>query len=85
MFKIGKELQKKVVPLSNMYGNKLDNLVNNSDKKIIKWLIKNIKSPQIQLGQSEDRIASNFVFEKEEMLKKMIENEINITIFTQRS
>ena len=32
-FRQGKELQKEVVLLSNMFSNRFDNLVNNSDKE----------------------------------------------------
>lgn len=45
MFRKNKELQKKVIPLFNIYDNKLDSLVDNLDKKIIIWPIRNIKNP----------------------------------------
>lgn len=81
MFGSSKELQKEILLLSNIYGNKFNDLVNSLDKKIIIWLDKNTKGPQTQPAQSEDRFAGNSELEKEEGLKEMIKDEMDISIF----
>lgn len=44
MFKVGEELQKEFVPLFNIYGDRLDNLVYSLNKLVIIWPIKNTKN-----------------------------------------
>lgn len=68
-----------------MYGNRLDNLINNSSKKVFIWPVKNTKGPQIQLAQLEDRVTGNFELEEEEKLEEMIKDRTDISTFIWRS
>lgn len=85
MFGSSKELQKEILLISNIYGNKFNDLVNSLDKKIIIWLDRNTKGLQIQPAQSEDRFAGNSELEKKEGLKEMIKDEMDISIFISKS
>lgn len=73
------------MPLSNTYGDRLDDLVDSSDKQVIIWLVRNTKGPRAQPTQSKDGVAGNSELEEEEGLEEMIEDGMDVSIFTWRS
>ena len=56
----GKELQEEVVPLSNVFSNRLDDLVNTSDEEdvISRRQTRNATSPRLP-GREKNRVAGN--------------------------
>ncbi len=56
----GKELQEKIVPLSNMFSNKLNDLINSSDEEdvISRRRNKNATSPQLPATR-RDKVAGH--------------------------
>ena len=61
----GKELQKEVVPLSNAYGNRIDDFVDNSNEKdvISRRQFRNATSPRLT-GTGRNRVASHSEMEE---------------------
>ena len=57
----GEDLQKEVVPLSNVFSNRLDDLVDTSDEEdvISRRQTKNATSPRLP-GRGKNRVAGNY-------------------------
>lgn len=67
------------MPLSNLYNNRFNDLVNSSDKKDVIWqLVRNIIA---QFAKSEIGVASGFELEKE-ATKHLVGDGFDISIFS---
>lgn len=74
-----KELQKEIVPLSNIFGNRFDDFVNSSNKEdvICCYKTKNAISLWL-LGKKKNRVADHFEIEKRTSEKKRVAGDVKI-------
>lgn len=77
MFGRGKELQIEVVPLSNLYNNKLDDFVNSLDKKDVIWQL--VRNALVQSAKTKVEVASDSKLE-EETIDDLVRDGFNVSI-----